>query len=376
VTAPAATPASAGAQTPTQAIELRGLVHGYGGPPVLAGIDLDVAVGRVVALHGPNGAGKTTLLRLLATRLRPVRGHARVLGHDVVRQAHEVRTQVATLPVYGGAYGALSGRENLRLGVALRGGGEDPEAIDRALGTRGPDRGGGPPRAGLLQRHAQAPGAGAPDAGRRPVWLLDEPYAALDEQGQELVDALIAAARDDGRTVLVASHDLPRSLATADAVVEIAGGHLRVMARPTAPAGDEGGGGRVNDLHAVLWIARKDLLQESRSKAVTVATVFFSAVTLGVLAFAFGENPLLMREGAMGALWVALAFAGVISAAQSWQADLEDGALEALLAWPVPRAAVYLGKLLANWGLMTALGFVLLPIAGGLYGADIGGRRR
>jgi heme exporter protein B len=128
----------------------------------------------------------------------------------------------------------------------------------------------------------------------------------------------------------------------------------------------------MNDLRAVLWIARKDLLQEARSKAVTVATIFFSAVTLGILAFAFGENPTLMQGGAMGALWVALAFAGVISAAQSWQADLEDGALEALLAWPVPRAAVYLGKLLANWGLMTALGIILLPIAGGLYGADVG----
>jgi heme exporter protein B len=128
----------------------------------------------------------------------------------------------------------------------------------------------------------------------------------------------------------------------------------------------------VNDLRAVAWIARKDLLQEMRSKAVTVATVFFSAVTLGVLAFAFGESPDLMREGAMGALWVALAFAGVISAAQSWQADLEDGALETLLTWPLPRAAVYLGKLLANWGLMTALGLLLLPIAGGLYGATLG----
>lgn len=128
----------------------------------------------------------------------------------------------------------------------------------------------------------------------------------------------------------------------------------------------------MNDLRAVLWVARKDLLQESRSKAVTVATVFFSAVTLGVLAFAFGENPLLLREGAMGALWVALAFAGVISAAQSWQADLEDGALEALLVSPVPRAAVYLGKLLANWGLMTALGALLLPVAAGLYGAPLG----
>jgi heme exporter protein B len=128
----------------------------------------------------------------------------------------------------------------------------------------------------------------------------------------------------------------------------------------------------VNDLRAVAWIARKDLLQEVRSKAVTVATVFFSAVTLGILAFAFGGSTALMREGAVGALWVALAFAGVISAAQSWQTDLEDGALEALLIWPVPRAAVYLGKLLANWGLMVALGVLLLPIAGGLFGADVG----
>lgn len=128
----------------------------------------------------------------------------------------------------------------------------------------------------------------------------------------------------------------------------------------------------MNDLRAVFWIARKDLLQEARSKAVTVATVFFSAVTLGVLAFAFGQDPQLMRTGAMGALWVALAFAGVISAAQSWQADLEDGALEALLGWPLPRAAVYVGKLLANWLLMAGLGVLLLPIAGGLYGADLG----
>jgi heme exporter protein B len=127
----------------------------------------------------------------------------------------------------------------------------------------------------------------------------------------------------------------------------------------------------MNDLAAIAAIARKDLLQEARSKAVTVATIFFSAVTLGVLAFAFGENPALMRSGAMGALWIALVFAGVMSAAQSWQADLEDGALETLLTIPVPRAAVYVGKLLANWALMAGLGVLLLPIAGGLFGADV-----
>jgi heme ABC exporter ATP-binding subunit CcmA len=218
------------------AVRLRGIVHGYGGPPVLAGLDLDVTAGRVVALHGPNGAGKTTLLRLLATRLRPSRGEALVLGRDVVREADRVRDLVVLLPVYGGAYGALTGRENLRLAVALRGG--DPAtaagraAIDDALDHVGlNDAADHLVRAyssGMRKRLALARLVLA----NAPVWLLDEPYAALDEAGQTLVDGLIEGARDAGRTVLVASHDLPRSLATADAVVEIAAGRLRVIARP------------------------------------------------------------------------------------------------------------------------------------------------
>jgi heme exporter protein B len=127
----------------------------------------------------------------------------------------------------------------------------------------------------------------------------------------------------------------------------------------------------VNDIRAVLAVARKDLLHETRSKAVTVATLFFSAVTLVIIAFAIGQDERLMRDGAMGALWVALAFAGVISAAQSYQADLEDGAFDALLTSPVPRAAVYLGKLLANWTFMTSLGALMLPVTLVLYGVAL-----
>jgi heme exporter protein B len=128
----------------------------------------------------------------------------------------------------------------------------------------------------------------------------------------------------------------------------------------------------VNDLVAVWLVARKDLLQESRSKAVTVATLFFSAVTLVVIAFAIGQDARLLREAAMGALWVALAFASVISAAQSYQADLEDGAFDALLTTPVPRPAVYLGKLLANWAFMSVLGLAMLPVTLVFYGAEPG----
>jgi heme ABC exporter ATP-binding subunit CcmA len=212
------------------AIELRNLTFGYGGAPILAGLDLDVAAGRVVALHGPNGAGKTTLLRLLATRLRPGRGSARVLGYDVIAAAHEVRCRIATLPVYGGAYGALSGRENLHLSAALRGlgGAGIAAALERVGLTHAADALVRSYSSGMRKRLALARLLHADAA----VWLLDEPYAALDEAGQGLVDRLVAEARREGKTVLIASHDLPRSLATADAVIEIAGGGLRVLARP------------------------------------------------------------------------------------------------------------------------------------------------
>lgn len=127
----------------------------------------------------------------------------------------------------------------------------------------------------------------------------------------------------------------------------------------------------MNDLAVVLAVARKDLLQELRSRAATVATLFFSAVTLVMMAFALGRDAGVLREAAPGVLWVALAFAGVIAAAQNFQADLEEGAFEQLLLAPVPRAAIYLGKLLANWLYLTLLGVLLSPVAFVLYGVDL-----
>lgn len=129
----------------------------------------------------------------------------------------------------------------------------------------------------------------------------------------------------------------------------------------------------MDDVVAVLTIARKDLLQEVRSKAATVATLFFSSITLVMMAFAIGREADLMSKAAPGILWIALAFAGVISAAQSFQSDLEEGAFDQLLLYPVPRAAVFLGKLLANWLYMTVLGLIMTPLALVLYGAEVGG---
>ncbi|MEX2541815.1 MAG: heme exporter protein CcmB [Trueperaceae bacterium] len=129
----------------------------------------------------------------------------------------------------------------------------------------------------------------------------------------------------------------------------------------------------MSDLTAVLAVAGKDLRQELRSRSVTVATLFFAAITLVVLAFAVGSDQALLRSIAPGALWVALAFAGVISAAQSYAAEGEENAFEQLLLYPVPRAAIYLGKLLANWLYMAALAALMLPVTAVLFDLPISG---
>jgi len=136
----------------------------------------------------------------------------------------------------------------------------------------------------------------------------------------------------------------------------------RVSERVSAP---------ISDLGAVLTVARKDLLLELRSKEVVVATLFFSGLVLVILAFALGPDETALRDAAAGTLWTALAFAGVISAAQSYQGELEENAFEQLLLYPVPRATLFLGKLLANWLFMLALGVLLLPVSAAVFGASV-----
>jgi heme exporter protein B len=128
----------------------------------------------------------------------------------------------------------------------------------------------------------------------------------------------------------------------------------------------------MSDLAPILAMAGKDLRQELRSRAVTVATLFFAAITLVVLAFAVGGDQTLLRTIAPGALWVALAFAGVISAAQSYAAEGEEYAFEQLLLYPVPRASIYLGKLLANWLYMAVLAALMLPVTAVLFDLPLG----
>jgi ABC-2 type transport system ATP-binding protein len=96
-------------------LEARGLMKRYAKIQALAGLDLVVSPGRVVALLGPNGAGKTTFVRAVATLLRPDAGTLYVDGIDALRQPAKVRQVVGLAGQFAAVEEAMTGRENLQM---------------------------------------------------------------------------------------------------------------------------------------------------------------------------------------------------------------------------------------------------------------------
>jgi ABC-2 type transport system ATP-binding protein len=105
------------------AIEVRDLVKRYKKSPVNAvdGINFDVEAGEFFALLGPNGAGKTTTISILTTTLSPTTGSVRIAGHDIVREAAEVRRQVGIIFQNPSLDMNLTGEENVRFHAVLYG---------------------------------------------------------------------------------------------------------------------------------------------------------------------------------------------------------------------------------------------------------------
>jgi ABC-2 type transport system ATP-binding protein len=99
----------------TPILEASGLMKRYGKTQALAGLDLIVNPGRVVALLGPNGAGKTTFVRAVATLLRPDAGTLRVDGIDALRKPGKVRQVIGLAGQFAAVEDAMTGRENLHM---------------------------------------------------------------------------------------------------------------------------------------------------------------------------------------------------------------------------------------------------------------------
>jgi heme ABC exporter ATP-binding subunit CcmA len=207
--------------------------------PALAGADLDVDEGEIVLLSGPNGAGKSTLLRLLAGLLPLRSGSATVLGHDLTVDRKVLRREISLVGHQSFCYDDLTAVENLHF--AARAAGRPVASADAALERLGLAR-----VAKVVHRRLSAGQqrrlAVAVAMARDPrLLLLDEPHAGLDAAGRELLDGIVAGAPADGRTVVIASHELTRARALAQREVRVVAGRCHPVARlvPDTTAANE-----------------------------------------------------------------------------------------------------------------------------------------
>ena len=171
---------------------------------VFAGLSLTVPPGGAMVLTGANGSGKSSLLRLLATLLIPATGRLLWDGAPVRDDLPSYRARLHYVGHLDAIKPALCVRETLGFWIALRGG--DTAALDRALASFGLETVADWPcrwlSAGQRRRLALARLIAMP----APLWLLDEPSAALDADGEACLEAAIAAHRDQGGRVVVATH--------------------------------------------------------------------------------------------------------------------------------------------------------------------------
>jgi heme exporter protein B len=121
-------------------------------------------------------------------------------------------------------------------------------------------------------------------------------------------------------------------------------------------------------VRATMLVAARDLRGELRTRTAAQGVAFYAAVSVLLFSFALGPDSETLRRVAPGLLWMALALASLLPAARSFAAERDQGTLETLLLHPVPREALFLGKVLAGFALLAAAGAVAAALMLVLYG--------
>jgi len=218
----------------TDVIRAQGLVKRYKQVEALAGLDLSVPEGKVLALLGPNGAGKTTAVRVLTTLIRPDEGTATVAGVDVLADPAGVRARIGLSGQYAAVDEHLTGYENLEMVGRLYGLGKARsrerarELLERFDLVDAADR---PSKtySGGMRRRLDLAGA---LVAQPPVLVLDEPTTGLDVRARQQMWEVIRDLVASGATLLLTTQYLEEADRLAHDILVI--DHGRAIARGTA----------------------------------------------------------------------------------------------------------------------------------------------
>jgi ABC-2 type transport system ATP-binding protein len=214
----------------------------------LDGVTFEVEAGTVFGLLGPNGAGKTTLVRLLSTIIVPDKGHARVLGHDVVAEPQVVRGLIGLAGQFAAVDENLTGKENLHLigrlnhlpwPVVNERTKELLERFDLVAAANRPAK----TYSGGMRRRLDIAAA---LVAKPKVLFLDEPTTGLDPQSRIEVWAMIEQLVAEGATVLLTTQYLEEADRLCSRLVVV--DHGKVIAEGTPKTLKAGLGATVLDI--------------------------------------------------------------------------------------------------------------------------------
>jgi ABC-2 type transport system ATP-binding protein len=226
----------------TNAIEVRNLVKGYRGMPVLHDVSFTVRRGTVFALLGANGSGKTTMINVLTTLIKADGGTASVAGFDVAGQPAKVREQISVTGQFSAVDDVLTARENLVLMGELRHVAEPEQTAATLLDTFGlndaADRRLLSFSGGMRRRLDIAMSL----VGDAPIIFFDEPTTGLDPKGRTDMWQTIRDLVETGTTVFLTTQYLEEADRLADQIAILHGGRIVATGSPdalkaTVPAG-------------------------------------------------------------------------------------------------------------------------------------------
>jgi ABC-2 type transport system ATP-binding protein len=226
-------------------IQLDHLSRSFGSTCAVRNLSFTVEEGEVFGLLGPNGYGKTTLVRLLNGVLAPTAGKATVFGRDVMTNGAAIRSRTGVLTETPSLYERFTARQNLAFSGRMYGLHESDLAarIDRVLALldladRADEPAGGFSR-GMKQRLAVARALLHDPA----ILFLDEPTSGLDPEASRQVDGIIRElAADEGRTIVLCTHNLPEAQQLCSRVAMLNKGSILAL-------------GSIRELTGRIWTA-------------------------------------------------------------------------------------------------------------------------